>query len=537
MAFDRADLEADAKRRSRYLKGAGLVAVSCVVVGLVVAALMRTGEPASSRESPEDAPFAHRDDLSAEDIARIASILAPPTDFSAPQAFEINSAGAGTSHASVNRNAFSHPTANLTLEGREQFFVGNGLFRKVWVSSPASTLASDGLGPLFNARSCQRCHLKDGRGHPPAGPDDDAESLLVRLSVPARTEAERQALADGTRHVIPEPVYGGQLQDNAVAGLPAEAKVNISWEEVEVALNGEAPATLRRPVLTLDNPGYGPFDPELMTSIRVAQPMIGLGLLEAIHPGDIFALEDPDDENGDGVSGRAHRVRHPETGETVLGRFGWKAAMPTIKTQTADAFLNDMGISSPLLPASQGDCTPAQTACLAMPDGVQAHLGDTEAPDPVLELVSFYTANLATPARRDVDAPEVLRGKALFHDAGCALCHTPSYVTRRDAEQPEHRFQLIWPYTDLLLHDMGEGLADNRPDGQANGREWRTPPLWGIGLTEEVSGHTQFLHDGRARNLLEAILWHGGEAANAQSRVVGMTPEERADLIAFLESL
>ena len=533
MAFDKADLEADAKRRSRYLQGAGLIAALCVVVGIVAAALMRMGEA----PSPDDAPFAHRDDLSAEDIARIAAILAPPTDFTEAQAFEINSAGAGTSHASVNRNAFSHPSANLTLEGREQFFVGNGLFRKVWVSPPASTLASDGLGPLFNARSCQRCHLKDGRGHPPAGPDDDAESLLVRLSVPARTDAERRALADGTRHVIPESVYGGQLQDNAVAGLPAEAKVNISWEEVEVALNGEAPAVLRRPILTLDNPGYGPFDPELMTSIRVAQPMIGLGLLEAIHPGDIFALEDPDDENGDGVSGRAHRVRHPETGETVLGRFGWKAAMPTIKTQTADAFLNDMGISSPLLPAAQGDCMPAQTACLAMPDGVQAHLGDTEAPDPVLELVSFYTANLAAPARRNVDAPEVLRGKALFHETGCASCHTPSYVTRRDAERPEHQFQLIWPYTDLLLHDMGEGLADNRPDGRANGREWRTPPLWGIGLTETVSGHTQFLHDGRARNLLEAILWHGGEAANAQSRVVAMTPEERADLIAFLESL
>ena len=535
MAQDGADLKNNATGQSRYLVGGGVLAALAIIVGLSFVALNGTHEPQTPAR--EDAPFAHRDDLTAEDIARIAAILAPPTDFTAPQAFEVNSAGAGTSRAIVNRNAFSHPSENLTLEGREQFFVGNGLFRKVWVSPPASTEASDGLGPLFNARSCQRCHLKDGRGHPPAGPHDDAESMLVRLSVPPRSDAERQALVDGTRNVIAHPVYGGQLQDNAVPGLAAEAKVSIAWEEIKVALNGEAPAKLRRPILSLDNPGYGDFGPGLMTSIRIAQPMIGLGLLEAIHAGDIYALEDPDDKDGDGISGRAHRVRHPETGDIVLGRFGWKAAMPTIKMQTADAFLNDMGISSPLAPAAQGDCTAAQGACLAMPDGVQPHLGDTEAPDPVLELVSFYTANLAVPARRNVDAPEVLRGKALFHEAGCASCHTPSYVTRRDAERAEHRFQLIWPYTDLLLHDMGMGLADNRPDGEANGREWRTPPLWGIGLTEEVSGHTQFLHDGRARNLLEAILWHGGEAASAQSHVARMTPQERADLIAFLESL
>lgn len=482
-------------------------------------------------------PFAHRTDLTTEEIARIAETLAAPTDFSAAQPFEINSGGATTSTASLNANAFSHPSKNLTLEGREQFFVGNGLFRKLWVSPPSSTIASDGLGPLFNSRGCQQCHLKDGRGHTPTGAEDSVESLLVRISIPPTTEEHKRLLADAILKTIPDPMYGGQIQDNAVASLPAEAKVTITWRETEVPLKGEAPARLRQPILSLDNPGYGAFAEGLMTSIRVAPQMIGLGLLDAIHPGDIYAMEDPDDDNKDGISGRAHRVRDPETGKTVLGKFGWKAAMPTLKAQNADAFLNDMGISSPLAPASYGECTVLQTACRAMPDGVQPQMGDTEAPDPILELVAFYSANLAVPARRNVDAPEVLRGKALFHQSGCASCHHPNYVTSKDAERPEHRFQLIWPYTDLLLHDMGEGLADNRPDGQASGREWRTPPLWGIGLTQIVSGHTFFLHDGRARSLLEAILWHGGEAQSARDRVAAMTPEQRADIIAFLESL
>jgi CxxC motif-containing protein (DUF1111 family) len=521
------------KRRRVRLSQVAIAGIVCIAGGLGFFWAKDIFTPAY----PAWPQFDHRHDLSKEDIARLTPLLAVPDDFSKPQPFEINSGGAATSHARINRNAFSLPSANLTMEGRERFLVGNGLFRKVWVSSPSSTAASDGLGPLFNARGCQRCHLKDGRGHPPATADDDTESLLVRLSVPARSEAERQALADGSRNVIPDPVYGGQLQDNAVPGLAAEAKIRIDWQEFEVPLNGDAPAKLRRPILTLDNPGYGPFDPELMTSIRVAPPMIGLGLLEAIHEGDIYALEDPDDKNGDGISGRAHRVRHPVTGEIVLGRFGWKAAVPTITLQTAEAFLNDMGISTPLRPMAHGDCTPMQQDCRAMPHGVQPELGDTEAPDPILALVSFYSSNLAVPARRHVDVPDVLRGKALFHESGCAACHHPNYVTRRDAEQPEHRFQLIWPYTDLLLHDMGEGLADNRPDGQASGREWRTPPLWGIGLTKVVSGHTQFLHDGRARSLLEAILWHGGEAETAKSRVAAMTPQDRAALIAFLESL
>lgn len=478
-----------------------------------------------------------RDDLTPKDAARVAAVTAPTDDFSRAERFERMAGGAATSKAAPDGNAFSHPSANLSFEGRQNFFVGNGLFKKVWVSSPASTAASDGLGPLFNARACQRCHLKDGRGHPPEGPGDTAVSMLMRLSVPPSTDAHREALADVTHLRIAEPTYGGQLQDFAVPGLAAEGRFTITWVEASIALNGGETAGLRRPIISLDDLAHGPMAEGTMTSLRVANQMIGLGLLEAIHPADILALADPDDADGDGISGRPSIVRDPQTGELALGRFGWKASTPSIKVQSAEAFSGDIGISTPIKTDAFGECSNAQEDCRAMPTGVQERLGAVEAPDLILDLVTFYSQNLAVPARRDVDDPHVLTGKALFYKTGCASCHTPKFVTSRKAEHPEHRFQLIWPYTDMLLHDMGEGLADNRPVGTASGTEWRTAPLWGIGLTQTVNGHMQLLHDGRARGVLEAILWHGGEAEVARERVVEMTPEERAALIHFVESL
>ena len=482
-------------------------------------------------------PLDYRDDLSPKDRARVAAVTAPPEDFSKPQRFEKMMGGAATSTATPNINAFSQFSANLTFKGEESFKLGNGLFNKLWVSAPSSTLASDGLGPLYNARSCERCHLKDGRGHPPSGPDDAATSMFLRLSVPARTEAEKKALADRTLTSIPDPTYGGQLQDFAVPGLEGEGRMAITYEEKPVDLNGGGTASLRVPTYAIADPKFGPPDPDIMISPRIAPPMTGMGLLQAIHPGDILANADPDDADGDGISGRVNMVRDPQTAAIVPGRFGWKASVPNVRAQTAGAFSGDIGISTPDMPDAHGDCTANETACRALPTGVQVHLGDTEAPDPVLDLVTFYAENLAPPARRDVDDPQVLEGKALFYAVGCANCHHASYVTSRKATQKEHRFQLIWPYTDLLVHDMGEGLADHRPVGDASGSEWRTAPLWGIGLTQTVSGHTYFLHDGRARNLLEAVLWHGGEAEAAREAVVAMTPDDRAALIRFLESL
>lgn len=480
--------------------------------------------------------FSHRDDVNSSDKLKIKSVTALADDFSKAEKFELWPAGAGTSKKHFNADAFSHFLSNLSFEEEQLAKVGNGIFKKIWVSSPASTRASDGLGPLFNARACQHCHLKDGRGRPPAA-GDDAVSMFLRLSVPPMNEAQEAALRRGEIGVIPEPTYGTQLQNFAVPGHSAEGHMVISYEEIPVTLNGGEVVSLRKPSYSIERLGYGPLAPDTQLSPRVANQMIGLGLLEAIHEGDILALADPDDADGDGISGRPNWVRDDATGELALGRFGWKAGNPTVRQQSAHAFTGDIGISTTMTPAHWGECTELQTACRQAPDGVQVAFGEVEAPDNVLDLVTFYSRNLAVPARRTPDDPDVLAGKALFYGAGCTSCHTPKFVTRRDASPEAHAFQLIWPYTDLLLHDMGEGLADNRPEWGASGREWRTAPLWGIGLTETVNGHTKFLHDGRARSLLEAILWHGGEAEQARQMVVDMTPGEREALLAFVGSL
>lgn len=478
-----------------------------------------------------------RADLTVKDQARVLNVTKLATQFVTAEQFEAMPGGAATSVARVNRDAFSHASKNLDFEGEQKFKLGNGLFRKLWVSSPSSTLASDGLGPIFNARSCQRCHLKDGRGHPPRNAEDNAISMFLRLSIPPRNPQEAAAIESGEKALIQEPTYGGQLQDFSVQGLAAEGKMEISYKDRDVVLNGGEVISLRMPSYRAVNLNYGPMDPNVRLSPRVAPPMIGLGLLEAVHVADILALADPEDADGDGISGKPSWIGKKVDNNRTLGRFGWKASTPTVLAQSAGAFAGDMGISSDLAPRHWGDCTENQHPCRDMPTGVQKRLGDTEAPSPVLDLVAFYSKNLAVPARRNVDNLEVLRGKKSFYEIGCANCHAPKFVTSRSAVQPEHRFQLIWPYTDLLLHDMGDELSDNRPVGSAEGREWRTAPLWGIGLTKTVNGHTNFLHDGRARNLTEAILWHGGEAEAAQSRFRQMKLEKRAELIRFLESL
>ena len=391
--------------------------------------------------------------------------------------------------------------------------------------------------PLYNARACQRCHLKDGRGHPPEGPDDSAVSMFLRLSIPPGNALERELLGTREAKLIPEPTYGGQLQDLAIAGHKAEGRMVISYEEEAVELAGGEIVMLRKPTYSVDDPGYGPLHPEVMLSPRVAPAMIGLGLLEAIAEKDILANTDPDDEDGDGISGKPNMVWSHEHDQVMLGRFGWKAGNPTLHQQNSDAMAGDIGISNPLFPVSFGDCTGRQTDCRAAPHGDSKRHGGFETGAEVMEKILFYSRNLAVPARRDIDDPTALRGKQIFYESGCIACHTPKFITPKTGVPDAQAFQLIWPYTDLLVHDMGEGLADHRPEGDADGREWRTPPLWGIGLTETVNGHTYFLHDGRARNLKEAILWHGGEAASAQQRFVDLAKPDREALIAFLNSL
>lgn len=476
-----------------------------------------------------------RDDLTPKDQARVAAVTKPATDFSKAEAFEKMQGGAATTPKVSDANALSQFSANLSFEDQERFSLGNGIFRKDWVSAPSSTVSSDGLGPLFNSRACQSCHIKDGRGHAPAAQEGGTSSMLVRLSVPADA-AQQKAIDAGLLHAAPDPVYGLQLQDNSAAGLPPEGRVDIGYDDVPVTLAGGEVATLRRPKLTIANPGFGPFAPGLMLSARVAPPMTGMGLLEAIHPADILAHADPDDTNRDGISGRPNMVGDGHGG-LALGRFGWKAIAPSVAIQSASAFSGDMGLSSPLAPDNWGECTAAEAPCRDMPHGAGDAAGATEVPQDLFDLVVFYSENLAPPVRRGVDDPAVLKGKQAFYEAGCASCHVPKYVTSRKAGHGAQKFQLIWPYTDLLLHDMGEGLADHRPEGQATGMEWRTPPLWGIGVAKQVSADAGFLHDGRARTLMEAVLWHGGEAQAARDRVVAMPKDERDALVTFLESL
>jgi CxxC motif-containing protein (DUF1111 family) len=469
------------------------------------------------------------------DTAKIAAVLAPPSDFSKPEPFEAKPAGAATVRAIATTDAFSQHSANMPFEREMDFKLGNALFRKTWVAAPASTLASDGLGPLYNARACQDCHLKDGRGHTPATPDASRVSMFLRLSVPGGPSPE--GIADWIA-TSPEPTYGGQLQDLAAPGHPAEGRMDVTWTEAPVTLADGTAVSLRAPAYAFADPAYGAPSPDLMISPRVAPQMIGLGLLEAIPAADILAKADPDDADGDGISGRPQIVPSVEYGTPMLGRFGFKAGAPTVREQSAGAFAGDMGLSTWLHPDPWGDCTTAQPTCIDAPHGQEPGIRDgLEVDKQSLDLVTFYSRNLGVPERRTIDGPQVLKGKEVFYATGCQSCHTPKHVTNRLTDQPEQSFQLIWPYTDLLLHDMGPGLADDRPEGRATGSEWKTPPLWGIGLSPQVSGHTEYLHDGRARSLLEAILWHGGEAQSQRDTVAAMTNEDREALLAFLGSL
>ncbi|NAX20019.1 di-heme oxidoreductase family protein [Vibrio sp. V39_P1S14PM300] len=435
--------------------------------------------------------------------------------------------GGDTSTKKQGPNAYSLPASNLPLAKRLDFSVGNSFFRNPWVQSPSSTDARDGLGPLFNTNGCQNCHIKDGRGHPPERNDQHAVSMLVRLSIPAMTAEQKHVfIRDG---VVPEPTYGAQLQDFALPDQKAEGVVDITYTSIPVLFSDGTQVTLRKPKLKIVDLQYGPMHPETQFSARVAPPMIGLGLLESIPDSTLLTWAQSGDGRN-GISGKVNRVWDVQKQQFAIGRFGWKAGQPTLMQQNAAAFNGDVGLTSNLFPNE--NCTAKQTLCDELPKG-----GSPEVSDKILKFVEFYSQHLAVPVRRNVNDPAVKYGQTLFAEAGCDNCHKPSVKTAVRADLPALSGQEIHPYTDLLLHDMGEGLADNRDEYLANGREWRTSPLWGIGYTQEVNGHTYYLHDGRARNLMEAVLWHGGEAEPAKQAVLKFNDAQRQALIAFLNSL
>ena len=439
-------------------------------------------------------------------------------------------AGEATAFA-TGRNAFSMPLPTLDDAERARFAVGNSFFRRNWVEAPASTTARDGLGPHFIARSCGGCHVQDGRGAPPdfrKGLSEQPVALLMRLSIPGTG-------AHGG--VVPDPVYGDQLNNAAVQDVQPEGQVRIRYQNLKGQFADGSRYTLRKPIYSIDQLAYGPLHPQIMISPRIAPQMAGVGLLDAIAEADIVANAATQAASPGPVKGQVNRVWDDFAQAQRVGRFGWKANQASVASQSAGAFQGDMGITSSQHPAET--CTPTQKDCLAAPRG--GHGQTPEIDDVTLSNVIFYENTLAPAARRNVNDGLVLRGQALFAQAQCSSCHRPSYTTGAPPfprlSSPKVQGLKIWPYTDLLLHDMGPDLADGRPDFAANGQQWKTPPLWGVGLIHDVNGHRRLLHDGRANGVLEAILWHGGEAQSAKNQVLQLNARDRQALVAFVESL
>ncbi len=413
----------------------------------------------------------------------------------------------------VSNGAFSHSFKGLSAVEVFNHDEGDAAFEASFVTAPAPV--NGGLGPLYNNISCIGCHQADGRGKPPLA-GQALSSMLFRISVPGVDE-----------HGGPNPVqgFGGQLQTRSIAGAQAEGDVQISYSTITGVYADGKPYSLRQPIYTIINP-YTNLPVAVMLSPRVAPPVFGLGLLEAIPDCRLLELADEFDSDQDGISGKVNWVYDVLSNSKKIGKFGWKCGQPSILQQSAGAYNEDMGITNYIFSkeSSYGQAQHQQSN--------QVDLSDS-----LLHAAAFYMQTLGVPARRNIDNTEVQRGKVIFNNLKCNACHVASQNTKVDVTFPSRSNQKIFPYTDMLLHDMGAGLADNRPEYLANGNEWRTPALWGIGLTFKVNGHQNFLHDGRARNLSEAILWHGGEAENSKNSFIKLAEVDRNALIKFLESL
>ena len=421
--------------------------------------------------------------------------------------------GGATTISDATSKAFANPAPNLSAESFALHMEGDVAFGAKFVTAPAPV--NSGIGPLYNNVSCVSCHTSDGRGTPPRN-GEELSSMLFRVSIPGTSP-------DGGPN--PAPGYGGQLHPRSTYGCSAEGTVRITYTEVQGAFPDGEIYSLRQPTYTIVN-NYTALPAGIMLSPRVAPPVFGLGLLEAIPENVLTANVDESDANKDGISGRANYVFDVVNKKTAIGRFGLKSNMPNLHQQNAGAYNGDMGVTSSVFPDEN---------CVGQVQAIPAH--PVEVDDKTLDAVVHYTRTLAVPARRSTTDETVKRGKQLFMQANCSGCHTPTLTTGTVPGLPEVSNQTIHPYTDLLLHDMGDGLSDGRPDYLATGNEWRTTPLWGIGLTELVNGHSNFLHDGRARNYVEAIMWHGGEATNARDYFKKLPKGDRDAVVAFLRSL
>ena len=426
--------------------------------------------------------------------------------------------------------AYSQPAVSLSDRQQEAFRRGRAGFKRPWVVFGIST-GDWGLGPTFVAESCDACHADLGRGVLPRSANAQPVSMVVRVSVPGSGS-----------HGGPHPLahYGEQLQNRALQGqkhellftyepIPAEAELYITWEELSVTLPDGTQAGLRRPQLSIENPSFGDLPANTMTSLRIAPPVFGLGLLEAVPEESLHELARR--QRALGFNGRPNFARDEINARTVLTRFGWKATQPNLRQQIAAAAIHDMGVTSSLFPRQ--NCPDAQKQCRREVPG-----NDPELSDAAWDDLELHLLGLAAPAARNLAAPEVQRGAALFDQLQCAVCHVPELRTADYFPRlPQLSRQTVRAYTDLLLHDMGEGLADHRPDFAAGGRDWRTPPLWGLGLSKTVNGSGVLLHDGRARNVMEAILWHGGEALRSRNAFAALSKADRDALVAFVNAI
>ncbi len=461
-------------------------------------------------------------------------------------------AGGEASVINNTADAFSQHSKTMSdVERIQQFELGDDFFTNPWVAGSASTSSRDGLGGLLNNNACQDCHIRDGRGHAPDAGSDDFGSILFRAAKSNITTEQAYDMSQSLMANVGDSSVGGQLQQTAIADVMPEVDLAVTYTTSTVSFADGYQVELRKPTWQLTSKaaaqGYD-FDADTIFSARVSPGMIGLGLLALVSEQDIIANEDISDSDNNGISGKANRVWSIAKQNVELGRFGWKAGQPSLIEQTAGAFVNDMGLTNRF--HQQESCLAHQVDCIAAPNGNGDSINDYnyEVSDTILDAIGFYAEHLAVPQRRNAYDDDVKRGKDIFINAGCQGCHSVSYTTEQSSEHPELSEQKIYPYTDMLLHDMGEALADFTLNGQAASgdiayeflattREWRTPPLWGIGLAQTVDPEANFLHDGRARTILEAVLWHGGEAQAAKEAVLKLNSSERADLLAFLSDL
>lgn len=417
----------------------------------------------------------------------------------------------------ASSGAYGNTIDGLSGQDEHIHSLGDRMFEASFVKGPAPIFS--GLGPIYNQASCVSCHPNEGRGKAPES-GTTYESMFFKISMPGEDEHGGP---------LPVPGFGLQIQDRAVFGALPEAKINISWLPKTVTLKDGEVVELRYPQYDVINP-YIPLPEGYKISPRVARSNFGMGLIERIDESSIMAHADPNDGNGDGISGRPNYVYDfVNHSPKQLGRLGWKASVPDIKGQIARALAEDIGVTTSVFPRKVAEGQEQMKAAYLPPT--------TDIHDSILNALTFYMRTLAVPARRNVDDPEVLQGQRIFKSIGCVKCHADVHTTKVDVRFKPLSGQIIRPYSDFLLHDMGPDLADNRTEYEASGQEWRTPPLWGVGLSKRVTGHSQLLHDGRARSFKEAILWHGGEAQPVKQIFTQLSAGNRASLIRFLESL